>query len=62
MYTWTSGEWKTFNQSDHILIEGRWHSSVLDVRYFREADCDTIHYLVVTKVIERLAVSKQPTQ
>ena len=32
---------------------------MLDVRYFRVADCDTDHYLVVAKVRERLAVSKQ---
>jgi len=29
---------------------------------FQEADCDTGHYLVVAKVRERLAVSKQETQ
>jgi hypothetical protein len=33
--------------------------SVLDVRSFRAADCDTDHYLVVAKVRERLAVNKQ---
>jgi hypothetical protein len=35
---------------------------ILDVRSFRAADCDTDHYLVVAKVRERLAVSKQRTQ
>jgi len=44
------------------LIDGRWHSSVLDVRSFRRADCDTDHYLVVAKVRERLAVRKQAAQ
>ncbi|PNF13776.1 hypothetical protein B7P43_G12836 [Cryptotermes secundus] len=29
------------------------------LKYFRTADCDTDHYLVVAKVRERLAVSKQ---
>jgi hypothetical protein len=44
------------------LIERRRHSSVLDFLSFRAADCDTDHILVVAKVRERLAVSKQTTQ
>jgi len=40
------------------LIDGL-HSSIVDVRSFRGADCDTGHYLDVAKVTERLAVSKQ---
>ena len=36
--------------------------SVLDVRSFRGADCDTYHYLVVANVKERLAVNKQAAQ
>jgi hypothetical protein len=41
------------------LIDRRRHSSILDVRSFRAADCDTDHYMVVARVRERLAVSKQ---
>jgi hypothetical protein len=37
----------------------RRHLSVLDVRSFKAADCDSDHYLVVTEVRERLAVNKQ---
>jgi hypothetical protein len=44
---------------DHILVDGRRHSNVLDVRSLRAADCDRDHYLVVAKVGERLAVNKQ---
>jgi hypothetical protein len=40
----------------------RWYSSILEVRYFRGADCDTDNYLVVAKVREKLAVSKQAAQ
>jgi hypothetical protein len=58
-YNWSSFIGKTHNQTDHILIDRRWHSSILDVRSFRGADCDTDHYLVISKVRERLAVSKQ---
>jgi hypothetical protein len=50
------------DQIDHIMIDRRRHSSILDVRSFRGADCDTDHYLVVTKLRERLAVCKQATQ
>jgi hypothetical protein len=49
---------KTHNQSDHILIDWRWHSGVFDVWFFRGADCDTHHHLMVVKVRERLAVTK----
>jgi hypothetical protein len=58
-YTWTSPDGKTYNHIDHILIDRRRHSSILDVRSFREADCDSDHYLVVAKVRERLPVSKR---
>jgi hypothetical protein len=57
-FTWTS-DGKTHNQIDHILIHGRWHSSVVDVRPFRGADCDTDHYLVVATVRDRLTAIKQ---
>jgi hypothetical protein len=61
-YTWTSPDGKTHNQIDHFLVDRRRYSSVLDVRSFRAADCDTDHYLVVAKVRERLAVNKQRSQ
>jgi hypothetical protein len=58
-YTWISPDGKTHNQIDHILVDRRRHSNVLDVRSFRAADCDSDHYLVVR---ERLAVNKQRSQ
>ena len=61
-YTWTSLDGKTHNQIDHVLIDRGWYSSVLDVRRFSGADCDTDHYLVIAKVRERLAVGKQAAQ
>jgi hypothetical protein len=58
-YTWTSPDEKTHNQIDHIVVDRRRHSNVLDVRSFSTADCDNDPYLVVGKVRERLAVNKQ---
>jgi hypothetical protein len=49
-YIWTSSDGKTHNQIDNFLVDRRRHSSVLDVRLFREADCDNDHYLVVAKL------------
>jgi hypothetical protein len=54
-FAWTSTDGRTHNQIDHILIDWRRQSSILDVRSFRAADSDTDHYLVVAD----LAVSKQ---
>jgi hypothetical protein len=34
-YTWTSPEGKTRNQTDHVLIDRRRHSSILDVVFRR---------------------------
>jgi len=61
-FAWTSPDGKTHNHIAHILIDRRWHSSILDVQSFRGADCDTDHFLVVAEVRERLAVSKQAAQ
>jgi hypothetical protein len=60
-FTWTSPDGKTHSQINHICIDIRKHTSILDVRLFRAADCDTDHYLVVANVKERLVVSTQTT-
>ena len=44
------------------MIDRRRHSCILDVRGFRGVDCDNDHYLVVARLRERLAVSKQAAQ
>jgi len=55
-YSWTSPDGKTHNQIYYILIDRRWHSRTLDVRY------DTDHCLLVSKVRKKLAASKQAAQ
>jgi hypothetical protein len=57
-HTWTFPDGVTHNQIDHVLIDKRQHSNILDVRPFRGSDCDTDHCLVVTKLRKRLAVNK----
>jgi hypothetical protein len=49
------------NKIYHISIDRRQHSFVLHVRSFRAADYVTAQYLVVAKIMEGLAVSKQIT-
>jgi hypothetical protein len=57
--TWTFPDGKIHKHIDHILIDGRWYSSILNIRSFRGADCNTDQYMVVEKVRERFSVSKQ---
>ena len=61
-YNQTSSRGQNHQQIDHVLLDMRQYSSILDVRSFRKADFDTDHYLVIAKVRERLAVSKQAAQ
>jgi len=61
-YTWTSTDCKNQKKINHVLIDRRWHSYILDVRSFKGADCDTDHYLVIANVREGLAVCKLAAQ
>jgi hypothetical protein len=49
-HTWTSPDGVKHNQIDHVLIEKRRHSNILDDRSFRRTDCDTDLYLVDNKI------------
>ena len=52
-YTWTSPGGITHNQVDHVLVDKRRQSIIIDVRSLRGADCHTDHYLVVATIRER---------
>jgi len=53
-YTWTTPDGKVHNQIEHVVTDERRHSSIVAVRHFRGAGCDTEHYMVVAKVRQRL--------
>jgi hypothetical protein len=53
--TWKTPDRKCVNQTDHILIEARHRSDLLDVRAFRGANVDTDHYLISPRIRARIA-------
>ena len=61
-HTWTSRDGKIHNRIDHVLIDRKWHSYMINVRSFREADCDTDHCVVDATVRKRLEVNKHAAQ
>ena len=56
--TWISPDQKTRNQIDHVVIDGRHVSSVMDVRVMRGANIDSDHHLVAAKVRTRISCAK----
>ncbi|XP_072397938.1 uncharacterized protein [Diabrotica undecimpunctata] len=57
--TWQSPDGQTKNQIDHILIDSRHFSDVLNVRVCRGANIDSDHYLVRTKLRARISNTKK---
>jgi len=57
--TWRSTDGRTVNQIDHILISGKFGSSLMDVRVKRGANAESDHYLVVGKLHQRIANNKE---
>lgn len=45
------------NQIDHVLVNRRRKSSILDVRTCRSANCDSDHYLVRIRVNQKISKS-----
>lgn len=57
--TWKSPDERTINQIDHVLIDGRHKSSVMDVKSLRGAECGTDHFLVLAKIRQKLKLEKR---
>lgn len=53
--TWTSPDGSTKNQIDHVLIDKRHGSDILDVRSYRGADADSDHTLVKIRYKQRIS-------
>lgn len=61
--TWISPDKRTKNQIDHLAINCKWRTSLLDTRVFREADIGSDHMLVVGRLRLKLRrVSKESTR
>lgn len=56
--TWVSPNGKTFNQIDHVLVEKRGASHIMDVRAYRGACCGSDHNLVKVRYRSRI-IAKQ---
>jgi endonuclease/exonuclease/phosphatase family metal-dependent hydrolase len=57
--TWKSPDELTFNQINHVLIDGRHVSDLLDVRTYRGANIDSDHFLVLTRIRSRISTIKK---
>ncbi|XP_055641725.1 uncharacterized protein LOC129778684 [Toxorhynchites rutilus septentrionalis] len=54
-YTWRSPN-QTETQIDHVFIDCRHFSDIIEVRSYRSANVDSDHYLVMLKMRPKLAV------
>jgi hypothetical protein len=53
--TWKSPDGNVFNKINHILIDARHCSDLMDVRSYRRANIDYDHYLIISKVRNRIS-------
>jgi len=57
--TWNSPNGRDRNQIDHLMINGMWRRSLLDVKVKRSADVGSDHHLVIALVKTKLKKTNQ---
>jgi endonuclease/exonuclease/phosphatase family metal-dependent hydrolase len=60
--TWKATERQTVNQIDHILIDVRHKSDLIDVRSLRGANIASDHFLVLSKFRARISNCKKKVE
>ena len=56
--TWQSPDGLTINQIDHVLMERRHGSDIMDVKSCRGADVDSDHFMVLVKNRQKISTKK----
>ena len=59
--TWLSPDGRTTNQIDHVMVRRKYRRSLLDVRAYKGADCDSDHFLLICKIRMKLATKRAQT-
>lgn len=59
-HTWRHPSGESVSQIDHVLVDGRHFSDVMDVRSYRGPNIDSDHYLVVSRIRARLSTVLTP--
>ena len=60
--TWLSPDGNTTNQINHMLVKRKFRISLLDVRAYRGADCDSDHYLVISRILMKLTTKRSQAE